>query len=94
MGSWRPYEGQEDAFVARWEEFAEWASGMPGAGRVTLARDLRQPGVFVSFAAWESIEAVRSWKASEEFRERMSRVQQHVDEFAPTELETVAVRPR
>jgi heme-degrading monooxygenase HmoA len=93
-GSWRPFAGQEDAFVEAWAEFARWASGMPGAGAVRLARDLRDPERFVSFAAWESIEAVRGWKGSPEFKERMSSVQQYVDKFAPTELEVVAAVDR
>ncbi len=93
-GAWKPNAGEEDAFVEAWAEFARWASDMPGAGTVRLARDLRDPGRFVSFAAWESIEAVRGWKSSPEFRERMGRVQRHVDKFAPTELEVVAAFER
>lgn len=93
-GVWTPNAGEEDAFVAAWAEFARWASEMPGAGTVRLTRDLRDPGRFVSFAAWESIEAVRAWKSSPEFKERMSRVQQYVDQFAPTELEVVAAVDR
>jgi heme-degrading monooxygenase HmoA len=89
-GSWVPNAGEEDAFIAAWSEFAKWASTMPGAGRVRLARDLRDPGRFVSFARWENIEAIRGWKGSDEFKPRMSRVQQHVDKFNPTELEVVA----
>jgi len=93
-GTWKPNAGEEDAFVDAWGEFACWASDMPGAGTVRLARDLRDPERFVSFAAWDSIEAVRDWKSSPEFKERMSRVQQHVDKFAPTELEMVAAFAR
>ncbi len=89
-GTWKPNAGQEDAFVAAWREFARWVSEMPGAGTVRLARDLRDPRRFVSFGMWESIEAVRGWKGSQEFKERMSRIQEHVDTFAPTELEVVA----
>jgi heme-degrading monooxygenase HmoA len=89
-GSWVPNAGEEDAFVEAWSEFAQWASTMPGAGKVRLARDLREPERFVSFARWEDIEAVRAWKGSEEFKPRMGRVQQHVDKFNPTELEVVA----
>jgi heme-degrading monooxygenase HmoA len=90
-GSWRPFPGQEEAFLAAWEEFASWAGELPGAGEpAVLARDLRDEGRFVSFAAWDDIEAVRSWKGHPEFKERMSRVQQHVDKFAPTELDVVA----
>ncbi len=33
---------------------------------------------------------MRNWKSSPEFKERMGRVQKHIDEFAPTELELVA----
>lgn len=64
---------------------------MPGAaGEALLTRDLRDPERFVSFLPWESLEAIRGWKTHPEFKERMSRVQQHVDKFAPTETEVVA----
>jgi len=89
-GSWRPFDGQEDEFVERWQEFAGWAATLPGAGRAVLARDLRDPGRYVSVMAWSDLDAVRSWKGSAEFKPRMSRVQAHVDKFAPTELEVVA----
>lgn len=88
-GSWKPYPGQEEPFLEAWGEFMRWASGLPGAGEAVLARDVRDPARFVSFAEWESMEAVRGWKSSPEFKERMGRVQQYVDEFAPTELEVV-----
>lgn len=90
-GSWRPYEGQESAFLERWKDFVEWAASRPGAGPAVLTRDLRNEGRYVSFMAWSDLDAVRAWKGSEEFKSRMSRVQAHIDEFAPTELEVVAV---
>lgn len=89
-GSWRPFAGHEDDFLAAWREFAAWATSLSGAGEAILARDLRDPGRYVSFVAWESMEAVRGWKTHAEFKQRMSRVQEHVDEFAPTETEVVA----
>ena len=89
-GSWKPFSGQEELFVEAWGEFMGWACRMPGAGEAVLARDLRDPERFVSVAEWESMEAVRAWKGSPEFKERMGRVQQYVDKFAPTELEVVA----
>jgi heme-degrading monooxygenase HmoA len=89
-GSWKPSPGREDAFVEAWAQFAGWASSMPGAGTLRLMRDLHQPGRFVSVGDWESIEEVRNWKSSLEFRERMARVLQHVEEFEPTELAVVA----
>ena len=88
-GNWKPKDGEEDAFIAAWAEFAKWASGMPGVGALRLTRDLRDPGQYVSFAGWESEERVRAWKGSPEFSERLARVRQHVDEFQPTELEVI-----
>jgi heme-degrading monooxygenase HmoA len=90
-GSWRPLPDEEEAFLRAWREFVSWAATMPGAGGAVLARDLRDPGRFVSFMAWRDLEAVRDWKGSPEFKPRMARVQEHVDTFAPTELEVVAV---
>ncbi|MFO7572236.1 MAG: antibiotic biosynthesis monooxygenase family protein [Gaiellaceae bacterium] len=90
-GSWGPFEGREDAFLQEWRAFAAWAASLPGAGRAVLGRDLRDPERFVSFMAWDDIEAVRAWKGSPEFKPRMARVQAHIDRFAPTELEVVEV---
>jgi heme-degrading monooxygenase HmoA len=89
-GSWKPNPASEQAFVDAWSEFATWASNMPGAGSLRLVRDLHEPGRFVSFGDWGSSEAVRAWKSSPEFRERMAQVLQHVEEFHPTELALVA----
>jgi len=89
-GTWTPNPGSEDAFVDAWRRFAAWASGMPGAGRLHLVRDLRESQRFVSFGGWDSPDEVRAWKTSPEFRERMAQVLQHVDQFQPTELTLVA----
>lgn len=90
MGSWGPFAGQEDDFLARWNEFGAWASGFPGSGRAVLARDIRDPERFVSFIEWESWDAMRRWKDDPEFKPRMSKVQRHIDTFSPTEIEIVA----
>lgn len=89
-GSWKPFPGHEEAFLAAWSEFMGWATSLPGAGEAILARDLRDPERFVSFAAWDGVEAMRGWKDSPEFKPRMGRVQEHIDKFAPTEVDVVA----
>ena len=89
-GSWQPFPGQEEAFVGAWEDFAGWAETLPGAGEALLTRDLRVEGRYVSFVGWDGMESVRGWKGHPEFKERMGRVQQYVDRFAPTEVEVVA----
>lgn len=92
-GTWKASPGREAAFVEAWEQFAAWASRMPGAGRLRLTRDLYEEGRYVSFGDWASEDAVRGWKGSPEFRERMAQVLQHVGEFQPAELGLVATAP-
>ena len=89
-GYWTPKAGEQEAFVEAWREFARWASEMPGAGALRLAHNLGDQGRFVSFGRWDSIDQVHAWKATPEFKERMGRVQEHVEQFAPAELEVVA----
>ena len=89
-GIWVAKPGEEDEFVAAWEEFARWASTHDGAGTLRLVRDREQTNRFSSFAPWESVDAIQAWKGSDEFRERIGQVKQHVTEFSPSELELVA----
>ena len=88
---WIAKPGQQDAFVEAWNAFASWAQDRPGAGTLRLARDLGGDTRFVSFGSWDDIESVHRWKADPEFRERMSKVQEHVAEFRPAELQVVRV---
>ena len=89
-GAWIAKEGESDEFVEAWREFARWLNTMPGAGTARLTRDLSDPRRFLSFAPWNSLDAMRTWKAAPEFREYMAGGQAHVDEFTPSELELVA----
>jgi heme-degrading monooxygenase HmoA len=89
-GTWTPSAGREQAFVEAWEEFAAWATRQPDAGRLQLTHDLNAEGRYVSFGAWPSEDAVRGWKGSPEFKERLAQVLQHVDEFQPAELAVIA----
>lgn len=81
--------GNEEAFVAAWSEFAAWASERPGAGTLRLVRDVRNVGRFVSFGQWDDADAIRAWKSSAEFKERLGRVVRQATEFEPTELVTL-----
>jgi heme-degrading monooxygenase HmoA len=82
--------GKEESFIAAWSEFASWVSERPGAGTLRLFRDVRNAGRFVSIGEWGDAEAVRSWKSSAEFKERIGRVVKQATEFEPTEYVTLA----
>jgi heme-degrading monooxygenase HmoA len=69
---------------------ATWASQSAGAGTLRLVRDVRNPGRFVSFGQWNNADAVRGWKSSPEFKQRLGGVVRRAAEFEPTELVTLA----
>ena len=88
-GTWKAKDGEEKEFEEAWTEFARWLGTMPGAGTARLTRELGEPGRYLSFAPWESAEAMHQWKSDPGFRERMGKVQAHVAEFTPSEWELV-----
>jgi quinol monooxygenase YgiN len=80
---------KETAFVGAWSEFAAWVSERPGNTAVRLHRDLRNAGRFVSVGQWDNAEAVRAFKSSPDFKERLGGVVRHAKEFEPTDLVTL-----
>ena len=89
-GIWKVREDRRADFIEGWSSFASWASSQEGAATLRLGQDTIDPTRFVSFGPWQSADRVHTWKAGPEFRERMARVQQYVDEFHPSELDLVA----
>jgi heme-degrading monooxygenase HmoA len=81
--------GNEEAFVDAWSEFASWTSERPGAGTLRLLRDVRNPGRFLSVGEWDDADAIRAWKSSAEFKERLSSVVREASNFEPTEQVTL-----
>jgi len=90
-GVWHVKDGEEDAFVDAWREFASWGHTWPGCGTLRLVRDRHEPSRFMSFGPWESFEAQQAWKDDPAFKERIGRVRQHTDEFTPSVFELVTI---
>jgi len=90
--TWQVKEGQEDEFVRRWSEWVYWShdAGLTAPGM--LLRDAEAPRTFVSLGPWESMSAVRTWRALPGYQERVARLREVVDEFTPRTLEVVARR--
>jgi heme-degrading monooxygenase HmoA len=88
-GIWTVKPGHEDEFVSVWTDFVTWAKQQPGSGAFRLVRDVDNPNRYFSFAPWETFEAQRLWKETEEFAARMKRVREHVDGFEPSTYELV-----
>jgi heme-degrading monooxygenase HmoA len=87
-GIWTVKEGHEADFIAAWKTLAESGKAMPGAGNFHLLRDVEQTNRFMSFGDWESLEAQRAWKESDDFAARMGRTRQYAD-LAPSTYEVV-----
>jgi len=88
-GRWVVKSGEEDAFVREWTSFVTWSSSMAGAGTFRLTRDTDRPSNYLSFAPWESSDALDAWRSSPEFRERLGRVRSHCEDFEPSSYELV-----
>ena len=81
-GDWRVNAGQEEEFVARWTEFLEWTRGSaPGLRMARLIRDEDNPRHFVSFASWESAEAMSTWRSLPGFMAKLKACRDLCEDF-------------
>jgi heme-degrading monooxygenase HmoA len=87
---WTVKPGQEDEFVRRWLDLAQWSAMQGLSGSATLLRDFDDPRRFISFGPWESLERVARWRTSTGFNERVARLHEVLDGFEPRTLIVVA----
>jgi heme-degrading monooxygenase HmoA len=81
-GNWVVTEGNQAEFVARWTEFLGWTrEAAPGLRWARLIQDAENPRHFISFASWESLEALRSWRSLPEFPSKMGACRALCDDF-------------
>jgi heme-degrading monooxygenase HmoA len=88
--AWVVKPGQEDEFVRRWQDWAEWTALQGLTASAKLLRDVEQPNRFLSFGPWESADKVRRWRSAEGFQERIGRLQEVLESFEPRTFEQVA----
>jgi heme-degrading monooxygenase HmoA len=86
---WTVEPGEEDEFVRHWKEFADWSAAEGLAAKATLLRDVDVPGRFVSFGPWETLEAIRRWRALPDHREHVAALSEHVSHIEPCTLEVI-----
>jgi heme-degrading monooxygenase HmoA len=88
--TWSVKPNQEDEFVRRWSDWAEWSHREGLDAPALLLRDLDNPGTFISFGAWQSVAAVKNWRTLSGYNERVARLREVVDRFEPRTLEVTA----
>ena len=90
--TWLVKPGLEDEFIRRWTEFAAWSQAEGLAAEARLLRDVDEPQRFVSFGPWETLSAIRRWRALPGFQEHAARLGEVLESFEAHTLEHVAER--
>jgi heme-degrading monooxygenase HmoA len=88
--TWQVKPGREEEFIQRWVEWVKWSHRQGLRSQARLLRDVENPSTFVSFAPWETVSAVRTWRGESGYHERVARLQELVERFDPHTLEEVA----
>ena len=89
---WIVKPGQEDEFVRRWSEFEQWSAAEGLSARAKLLRGVDEPGRFVSFGPWETLGAIRRWRAAPGFQEHVGQLGEVIERFDAHTLEEVTER--
>ncbi|HEU5318100.1 MAG TPA: antibiotic biosynthesis monooxygenase [Chloroflexota bacterium] len=90
-GTWTLKEGHaEQEFIHAWLGSVDMDPPIEGLRvRPRLLGDLGRPGRFLSFAEWESREAIERFRARPDFARVMSAIREH-EEFTIHTLQEVA----
>ena len=92
LTTWQVQANHEDEFVRRWSEWVEWSHREGLDAPALLLRDVDHPHTFISLGPWQSITAVKNWRALPGYQERVARLREVVDRFEPRTLEVTARR--
>lgn len=91
-GNWIVMSGREEEFVQRWTEFLDWTrSSFESMRSAHLIRDAENSRHFVSFASWDSAEALLGWRSRPEFADRFSACRALCDDFRGSSYTVAAV---
>jgi len=91
-GRWSVKPGHEEAFARAFAESGVKDVDPPIRGllqRPRLLRDLRQPGSYLSYAVWESREAIEEFRSRPDFPAMIARMKEHLDDMQISTLELV-----
>ena len=81
-GNWLVSQDRDTEFVGRWKEFLEWTrASVAGLRSAHLIQDREDPQHFISFAAWESAEAMQAWRSLPDFGQHLNACRALCDDF-------------
>jgi quinol monooxygenase YgiN len=81
-GDWMVGAGSEEEFVKRWTEFLEWTRAAFSECRAAhLIQEAQNPRHFISFASWDSADALQRWRSRPEFAQKMGACRALCEDF-------------
>jgi heme-degrading monooxygenase HmoA len=90
LGVWTVQPGKEEAFKEVWKEFAQWTKlHQTGSGTAQLLQDADQSQRFISFGPWDSLESIRKWRESPEFKKAFLTFKQLCTDIKPMTMQEV-----
>jgi heme-degrading monooxygenase HmoA len=80
-GDWTVKYGHDDqAFVEAWLASVDMDPPIDGLNvQPRLLKDLNRPGHYLSFAEWESREAIYAFRSRPDFQAVIGRIREHAD---------------
>lgn len=81
-GNWIVRPGCEEQFIERWRDFLAWTrSTFSELESAALIRDADESGHFVSFAGWNTAEAMADWRSRPQFAAKLGSCRELCDDF-------------
>ena len=89
---WIVRPGREDDFIRQWRELAAITMRTVGSRKdpTRLLRDRDQANRFISTALWDSASVLLTWRAGPEYRERVGRMHEVLENVTPMTLDDVS----
>jgi len=80
-GEWTVRDGHDDeAFIEAWLGSVDMDPPIEGLKvRPRLLKDLNRPGHYLSFAEWESLEAIDGFRSRPDFPVAIGRIREHAE---------------
>ncbi len=91
LARWLVHPGNEETFVAAWQELGTVFLSLPQpTSWGLLLRSADQPNLFYSFGPWPSLDAIRAMREEPRAREALGRLAALCDEATPGVFVAVA----
>jgi quinol monooxygenase YgiN len=91
-GQWLVKPGKEPEFISAWDTFVQWTVlNQAGAGSGHLIQDTANSRSFLSFAPWDSQDAIQQWRQKPEFQSFVNRARELCDDIKPSTFTLVAL---